>query len=303
MCLADLPSSDLLTHLERTTRFLREGVEYGAVLVHCYHGVSRSAAVVAAYLMKTHHKWDADRAVAEIRKVRPSVAPNEGFMRQLKLFRSMSCRLDAGSKAFKMYKLGVIHEQVLRSGILPPPGKMLSLKEQQSSSSSPNSLSATPTSTSSSSAAKSRNSGFQTNYRCKKCRQVLVCQSQVLPHSKGESPSWESLLALEERLANTGREKENEGKNGTTSKSTSKVEYRECRQGIFVEPVKWMAGLFVGSGLADKLHCFKCRNKIGSYSWVGKVPCGCGGSMTPGLVINLNRVDKCTMLKEVEAVL
>jgi dual specificity phosphatase 12 len=51
-------------------------------------GKSRSATVVAAYLMATH-KIDVEEALARIRKVRPFAEPNDGFMEQLELFHKM----------------------------------------------------------------------------------------------------------------------------------------------------------------------------------------------------------------------
>ncbi len=53
----------------------------------------------------------------------------------------------------------------------------------------------------------------------------------------------------------------------------------------------------------SRLHCLKCDNKLGTFSWEGSVSCGCGGSMAPGFLLNLSRIDKCTMRKDVEAVL
>lgn len=53
------------------------------VLVHCHAGVSRSATVVLAWLMK-HFKLDRDKALSFLRSRRSIVNPNEGFMNILK---------------------------------------------------------------------------------------------------------------------------------------------------------------------------------------------------------------------------
>lgn len=53
------------------------------VLVHCAAGISRSGAMVTAYLM---YKYDlpADEALARLRKARPCVHPNDSFAWQLR---------------------------------------------------------------------------------------------------------------------------------------------------------------------------------------------------------------------------
>jgi len=59
--------------------------EGGRVLVHCNAGISRSAAVVIAYLM--HDKnVTFQQAYDYLKKLRPSIRPNEGFIMQLKVF-------------------------------------------------------------------------------------------------------------------------------------------------------------------------------------------------------------------------
>ena len=55
------------------------------VLVHCRAGVSRSATLVIAYLMK-RHGMSLDDALAHVRAKRPRIAPNEGFIQQLRAF-------------------------------------------------------------------------------------------------------------------------------------------------------------------------------------------------------------------------
>jgi dual specificity phosphatase 12 len=52
------------------------------VLVHCHAGISRSATVVMIYLM-WRDDIGADGALKRLKKVRPQVQPNPGFMRFL----------------------------------------------------------------------------------------------------------------------------------------------------------------------------------------------------------------------------
>lgn len=58
---------------------------HGHVLVHCYAGVSRSATLVAAYLM-ARYGWSDGLALAYIRSIRPRVNPNRGFLRMLRSY-------------------------------------------------------------------------------------------------------------------------------------------------------------------------------------------------------------------------
>ncbi|KAJ7077197.1 hypothetical protein C8R43DRAFT_1092944 [Mycena crocata] len=62
----------------RSTRSLT-----GTILVH--DGLSRSAAVVAAYLMWSH-RINATKALETIRRAREQIWPNAGFQEQLVLF-------------------------------------------------------------------------------------------------------------------------------------------------------------------------------------------------------------------------
>ncbi|XP_047738874.1 dual specificity protein phosphatase MPK-4 isoform X2 [Hyalella azteca] len=100
----DIPGSDLLSHFESSCNFIAEGQAMGAVLVHCYFGVSRSATLVAAHLMRKH-KLNWHQALDRIRSRRRCVGPNVGFLHQLDLFHALQWKLDAHSKLSPLFRL------------------------------------------------------------------------------------------------------------------------------------------------------------------------------------------------------
>ena len=81
--IADNPSACIIRVFEQSSAFISQGVLQGKVLVHCQMGMSRSGAVVAAFLMKCH-SLRLKEALRTLRQRRPCVKPNKGFMEQLR---------------------------------------------------------------------------------------------------------------------------------------------------------------------------------------------------------------------------
>ncbi|XP_023020792.2 dual specificity protein phosphatase MPK-4 isoform X1 [Leptinotarsa decemlineata] len=163
--LSDQPKEDLLSHLEEADLFIREGISKGAVLVHCYFGVSRSASLVIAYIMKKY-QLSYQKAFEKVKNKRRIVYPNQGFVSQLKLYQEMGYKVDRTSKLFRIYRLTIAADRVRKVKVLTPefhdliqpdPGKEQIQPE-------PN------------------------VYRCRKCRRVLAGESKLILHkNKGEN--------------------------------------------------------------------------------------------------------------------
>eukprot|EP00123_Amoebidium_parasiticum_P006076 comp17132_c1_seq1/m.15918 comp17132_c1_seq1/g.15918 ORF comp17132_c1_seq1/g.15918 comp17132_c1_seq1/m.15918 type:complete len:453 (-) comp17132_c1_seq1:95-1453(-) len=81
--LVDTTSQDLQPILEACFEFIDSAhAQGGCVLIHCVGGISRSAAVTLAYLMRT--EWlTLAAAYDRLKGVRQNIAPNLGFMGQL----------------------------------------------------------------------------------------------------------------------------------------------------------------------------------------------------------------------------
>lgn len=80
----DREDEDISEHFDAVIKFIDDAREKGdgALLVHCFSGVSRSASVVTAYLMRTG--MTLRQALEYVNKRRCVVCPNQGFFYQLK---------------------------------------------------------------------------------------------------------------------------------------------------------------------------------------------------------------------------
>ena len=133
-----------------------------------------------------------------------------------------------------------------------------------------------------------------TVYKCKKCRLSLASTENVLPHwsTGGETITWPKMLT---KLLQSESEED-----------SKKVLYgcknsADCKSGIFLEPLQWMN--VCHSVSESPLLCSKCGSKLGTFSWESPIKCPCGASMAPAFFVSLTKVDKCTMHKEIEAVI
>ncbi|XP_060517463.1 dual specificity protein phosphatase 18-like [Cylas formicarius] len=79
----DLPSSNILPHLDEAADLVHQvAISGGRTLVYCVAGVSRSASVCIAYMMK-YHRMSLLEAYTYVKRVRPRIRPNCGFFKQL----------------------------------------------------------------------------------------------------------------------------------------------------------------------------------------------------------------------------
>ncbi|KAM7539422.1 hypothetical protein Aperf_G00000059252 [Anoplocephala perfoliata] len=79
----DIDYSNLRSHFDEIgDKIAREARRGGKTAVHCMAGISRSATVVLAYLMK-HQRLSLSDAYNLVISVRPCIQPNIGFWRQL----------------------------------------------------------------------------------------------------------------------------------------------------------------------------------------------------------------------------
>ena len=76
----------------QSVQFLQQAVdsESGHILIHCKHGQSRSATVMAAFMLHMARRAGApkntEEVLAELKACRPRVSPNMGFLKQLQDF-------------------------------------------------------------------------------------------------------------------------------------------------------------------------------------------------------------------------
>ncbi|KAG9454873.1 hypothetical protein H6P81_007777 [Aristolochia fimbriata] len=252
--LRDMENENLLDYLDVCLNFIEKSREEGSVLVHCFAGVSRSAAVITAYLMRTE-QLSLEDALESLRLRCESVCPNDGFLEQLKMFEDMGFRIDHASPIYKRFRLKQMGESYNRGDKIDvskfgiDPG---TTTENFPSETAANSTRSTKL------------------YRCKRCRRIVALQDHVISHTPGEG---EACFEWKKWRSGNPFNCSDEG---------------ECSS-IFIEPLKWMTEVEEGA-LEGKLSCANCDARLGNFNWSG-IQCSCGSWITPAFQIHKSRVD------------
>ncbi|CAJ0948930.1 unnamed protein product, partial [Mesorhabditis belari] len=94
IALDDEPMENILTRLEELLSILEEAISSNrSILVHCEAGISRSAAVCCAYVMR-RNSCSTKEALNHVRSSHWQCHPNEGFIKQLEIFEKLLWKAD-----------------------------------------------------------------------------------------------------------------------------------------------------------------------------------------------------------------
>ncbi|KAF7360215.1 hypothetical protein MVEN_00750300 [Mycena venus] len=174
--LDDTEDSDVLVHFIPSITFIQAELDKGrGVLVHCQAGMSRSATIVAAYLMYTKN-IDTQAALDIIRQARPTIDPNPGFLQQLEIFHQAAFNISRRDKTTRRFYMERAVEEVMNGDGSLPETDMFAKYPRTPSDSAP----ATP-------------GGPRRRIRCKMCRQELATREHMLDHGQLGAPTPASL--------------------------------------------------------------------------------------------------------------
>ncbi|KAJ9068439.1 tyrosine protein phosphatase yvh1, variant 2 [Entomophthora muscae] len=246
----DEDNQNLLQYFDETNNFILEGLATnGKVLVHCMAGISRSATVVCAFLMK-HRSLSSQEALSTLTTVRSIIDPNPGFREQLEIYEQIAFEVNVKHEPYRRFLISKMAEDFLCKFLL---GFFLSkfLKVHYFSlfialgHSNDMILGVDP--------EQMMTGGVPTpssflKIRCKRCRRALIYPENIIEHEPGKGQT-----AFQHRKRDSNFAK---GHNETCSS-------------YFIEPMAWIEGL-QGGALEGKIDCPKCNTKLGSYTWRGK---------------------------------
>ncbi|XP_044730446.1 dual specificity protein phosphatase MPK-4-like isoform X2 [Chrysoperla carnea] len=263
--IADVPKEDILSHFEDCYNFIDNCLqENGTVLVHCYYGMSRSATIVIAYVMKKNN-MPFDEAFELVKSKRKFVHPNHGFQHQLKLYEKMGYIIDKNYPKFRDFRLKIAADQVKKVKILPQTSIDLIKPDPGVVQVKPEPL----------------------VYRCKKCRRIVASQSNIITH-----------LDREAQINHKLKEKHRIRHLTAEELAAENEEIEICRKTYFIEPLAWMKDICQNT--QGKLYCPKCNNKIGSFSWIMGCQCPCGSKVSPAFYLVPSKVEWSNVVQNVQ---
>lgn len=221
-------------------------------------GKSRSATVVAAYLMQTHNITPS-QALSQIRQARSICEPNEGFMNQLDLYHQMQMphRVDESP----IYQRWLFQREVEMSRACgqAPDADKIRFEDEHDRDDKP----------------------AEMQLRCHKCRYVWLYM--ILPRYRLTSLSRRTLATSKYLVRHSTKELKKDHTEETPSASVQCAHY-------FLDPLAWMRPELEQGKLEGRLECPKCHANVGKYAWQG-MQCSCSEWVVPAISLAKGRID------------
>lgn len=267
--LEDVEGANLLEHLPRAVKFVEAALSDSGscVLVHCAQGVSRSAAVVTAYLM-TSGGLGAEQALEQLRSACPAASPNEGFLSQLELYGTMGCRLDASHLAFRRFQLARRREQWAETGTVDVAELALPSADLARADAAAGGTDAMV-------------------YRCRKCRCLVATSANVVERESASQAAEAAAAFPPWRRGGAG------GRGPLLPELAGGGADLAVGGSVFVEPLRWMEGIVDSGEVQGKLYCPRCASRLGGFHWAGRQSSG-GAWVAPAFQLHLGRMDAVT---------
>ena len=240
--------------------------------------------------------WTVDTALSLVRKSRPQVEPNSGFIKQLRMYEAMNCPTTQEElESHKIYRRWMNSREVMDalSDNRAPTMQHISFRDEENDDDdeveekigpgltdavasldlsnpeddSPTEIINPDIALSSPSPAPSPPANLE--IKCRKCRRLLAKSTFILPHKPPphRDPSAKSVASS--------------GAGGDP-----------CAH-IFLHPLSWMRPTLSQGELDGRLTCPTtwCGANVGKFAWQG-LRCSCGGWVTPGFGLAKGKVDE-----------
>ncbi|RUS16415.1 protein-tyrosine phosphatase-like protein [Jimgerdemannia flammicorona] len=277
----DMPTENILQYFNETYEFTDTALKSGGhVLIHCIAGISRSATIVTAYLMRSQ-SMPVKQALAHLKAVRNVINPNSGFFTQLEIYQDFRYDVDTKHAAYRRFLMANMTDERRLNGYISnmtlasDPEKA----RQQTFATATQALLA---------------SSEQKIIRCKKCRRKLVHSDNIVEHQPGKGQTAFSYFKRDGNLSITEATTTNDPitmPNAPLNPLLAQLASQASTcSSYFIEPMEWIPGLD-SEEIEGRINCPKCAAKLGSYNWAG-AQCSCGRWIIPAFTIHRKQVDE-----------